>query len=249
MKLNKCLPLLLLSLCFTVGCNTAAPLAKTDYVTFAKVKQIPQKYTLFQQSWFDYPELSKYKKIYIAPVTNKPIVLNNFWNKDVRFQSVLDEKADYEKYEKYLANAFKDAIKKDKQWQLAAKPGPGILKLQLYVNQLEPQNPFLGTLYNVTTFTPIGLVTLPLKTAACTYWEVGPAAAIEAYLTVPETSEIIAIIADRKKGRVALFNSRSFSSYSPLRQLADIWANDFVKMLANSRHKRLEKDPVFIWFQ
>ncbi|MCP3968442.1 MAG: DUF3313 domain-containing protein [Lentisphaerae bacterium] len=249
MKLQKWIPLLLLALLFTAGCNTAEPLEKTEYVSFKNVPQISDEASLFQKAWFDYTKLEKYDKIYVAPVTNSPNLENNFWNKDIRQQTPEEEKDAYIEYQQYLCNAFKEAINADSRWQLAEKPGPGVLKLQVYTVQIAPQNSFIGAFSNVTSFTPIGLIILPFKTAARTTWDIGSSAAIEGYLTDSESKEIMAAFADRKKGRVALFNSREFTSYSPLRQLADVWGGDFVKMLNNSEQKKLEKDPVFTWFQ
>ncbi|QSH41259.1 DUF3313 domain-containing protein [Lentisphaerota bacterium ZTH] len=249
MKAVKWVPLLLLSLLFAAGCNTAEPLEKTEYVSFENVPQIPEEYSLFQKAWFDYPKLAKYNKIYVAPVTNRPDLENNFWNKDVKQQTADEEKAAYTEYQTYLCNAFKEAINADGRWQLVDKPGTGILKLQVYTVQIVPQNSFIGAFSNVTSFTPIGLIILPFKTAARTTWDIGSSAAIEGYLTDSDTREIMAAFADRKKGRVALFNSREFTSYSPLRQLADLWGKDFVRMLNNSDQKKLEKDEVFTWFQ
>ncbi|QSH41267.1 DUF3313 family protein [Lentisphaerota bacterium ZTH] len=250
MKIQHYLPLLFLPLIFAAGCNTATPMEKNEYVSFNNLQQIPPAYSLFQKSWFDYKNLKKYHKIYVAPVNNKPDLENNFWNEDIKQQTPEEEKAAYTEYQTYLSNAFKEAINADPCWQLTDKPdGPETLKLQVYTVQIIPQNSLIGAFTNLTSFTPIGLIILPFKTAAKTAWDLSSSAAIEGYLTDPVTNQVLGAFADRKKGRVALFNTREFSSYSPLRQLADLWGEDFVKMLDNSDHKKLEKDEIFTWIQ
>ena len=237
------------ALMFAGGCHRAAPAeAQTKFLPEPRRMRSLDEDAAINKIWKD-PQVNifQYDRIIVVPVrTDEHLERSWMERNNVRYWMDKDSQ-DFAEFARYTEHAYKEAIYKDKRLKLAGKPGPKTLILEIALVKIVPGKPILGGIKNITNFTIIGLILLPLKTAASTTLDMSTQAsvAMEAILRDSETREVLAIFADREKQKSAIFSTRDFTAYGNLRQIADEWAKTFVKMM----NKQQAKPPeVFVWF-
>lgn len=234
---------------FATGCHRANPMeAQTKFLPDPKRMSAMDEDGPINKIWRD-PEsdILSYDRIIVMPVSLDYQFPRTWMERNnVRYWMDKDQQ-DFSEFARYTERAYKKAIYKDKRLSLAGRPGPKTLILEVALVKIVPGKPILGGIRNITNFTIIGLILLPLKTGASTTLDMAThsSVAMEAKLRDSETGKLLAMYADREKQKTAIFSTRDFTAYGNLRQIADSWAENFVKMMNKKKAKPFE---VFVWF-
>jgi hypothetical protein len=188
----------------------------------------------FQRFWVD-PDAKSlhYNKIMIVPVFVES-QFDRTWMERNNIRTWLgDENDDIKDFAKYTEEAFKEAIKKSKTYQLATEPSPQTLILELALVKIVPGKPVLRGLGNISNLTPIGFILMPIKVSvgATTESPLQASVAVEGNIRDSMTKKIIASFADNEKQSAAIFNLNDFTAYGNLRQIVNEWARQFVECL------------------
>ncbi|OGV51599.1 MAG: hypothetical protein A2017_08360 [Lentisphaerae bacterium GWF2_44_16] len=178
---------------------------------------------------------ANYDKIMIMPVYTKK-QLPKSWLERNNMRTWLDvEDQDTADFAKYTEDAFKTALKENKnnRFKLVDKPGPGVLVLELALVKIVPGKPAIGTLKNLSNLTPIGFILVPIKMTkqANTESPMESSVAIEGRIRDGATGKVIAMFKDRKKQETAFFNLDDFRAYGNLKDIMEEWARQFVMVL------------------
>ena len=221
-----------MSLLVLAGCK-AAPVESTSFLDNSK-KMSRNPNIPVHRVWKEpTTSIADYDKIYVKPVFTKHMVENTALENLNVHTWLSNEKKNVAEYAKYVAEAFKKAIKKSKRFTLADAPGPKTMTLELSLVKLVPGKPILGAISNLGRLTPIGLMLSPLTMAfhGGTDGPTKSSVAIEGRIIDSQTNNLVAMFADRRKEKTAYFNARDFRPHGNPEQIADEWAADFVKVL------------------
>lgn len=219
------------------GCSSVERLAKASpapdsgFLTNASQMTEQRERFPFNRVWIS-PEFRKqrqnYKSVILAPVKTSHLEHMDWWQKQsARTQE--DLSADADTIARYTHNAFADAIANDPshRYVVAAKPGPGTLKLEIALVELVPSKAFLNAASTVGGFF------VPGAGLAATAGK--GSVAIEARLTDSTSGKLLAQMADREEGKSAVVDIAGMSWYSSAKTTIDEWAAQFVR-LANSEY-------------
>ncbi|HJO94031.1 MAG TPA: DUF3313 domain-containing protein [Victivallales bacterium] len=184
------------------------------------------------KAWVDENGIRKYDKILIEVEIYKNQLPQNGWNKTSAYNLVSTHKEDLQYLKHYIKQSFQKSIEKSNYYQLTEVPGDNTLRLKLIIVQVILNKPILGAISNISMFTPIGLILSPLKyTGKSLSPNSGGAISIEGVISDSETGKIYSVFADREKGRVALFNSKDFSTFGNIRFIINKWSINIVTLL------------------
>jgi hypothetical protein len=200
-----------------------------------------QKYDLlpFQKAWKSKDFVSsKYNAIMVLPVFTQDQV-DKSWMEESNVRTWMDkESQDVKDFAEYTAAAFRNAVKQSKNYQLTDKPGPQTLILELALVKIVPEKPVLGAAKNLATpiassFNLIALAVAPVRAAAESASDspLQASVAIEGRIRDSVSKKIVATFADREKQVAAIVNLQDFTAYGNLRQIVDMWANEFLQIL------------------
>ncbi len=184
------------------------------------------------KAWGEPKKISLYDNI-IVEVKISPRQLEQSWwaNQNIR-RLVASKENDMKYVAEYAQKSFVEAFKKSKSIKLTKTPGPKTMVLEFAIVQVIPNKPVLGAISNLTSFTPIGLILLPIKLGAKGVAnDTGGAIAMESIMRDSKSGKILAVFADRQKGRVALFNAKEFTVYANIRAIIDQWTANVVSAL------------------
>lgn len=214
------------------GCSTA-PVKDSGFLENGK-KMSKQKGIPSHRVW-KAPETSikDYDNIIIKSVfTKKQLESSTMENMNIH-TSLSNHDKNVATFAKYIKAAFQKAVKKSKRFNLVTKASPKTMILELSLVKVVPGKPILGAIANLSNLTPIGFLISPLKMAASANTDkpTQSSVAIEGRIIDANTNKAIAMFADRRKERTAFFNTKDFRPYGNPEQIADEWADDFVRVL------------------
>ncbi len=214
------------------GC-TSPPAEETVFIPpeYAHLMKVRED-AAFQKAWGKPEEIRKYDKINIAVVIS-PKQLDESWWASNNIRNLVSSKEDDMKYvAEYTRDSFLKAFAKSKHFKLVANSGPDTMALEFAIVQLVPNKPILGAVSNLSSLTPIGLMMLPLKVGAKSASDdTGGAIAMESILRDSTSGAVMAVFADREKGKAALFNAKEFTAYANVREIIDTWTAHIVTAL------------------
>ena len=211
------------------GCKSPQP-EETVFIPpeYAKLMKQAENADL-QRAWAKPMEIRKYDKIKIAVVIS-PRQLDQSWWASNNVRNLVSSKQDDMTYvAEYTRDAFIKAFKSSKHFQLTDQPGPGTLALEFAIVQVVPNKPVLGAISNLSSLTPIGLIIIPIKMGTkSASGNTGGAIAMESVMRDSQNGALLAVFADREKGKTAIFNTKEFSAYANIRAIIDTWAKNIV---------------------
>ena len=130
----------------------------------------------------------------------------------------------------YAQDSFSSAFGSSRYFKLVSQPGPGTLKINVYITEIVINDGVLGTLANIPA--PTWILTEPLGMGIQYIGDKGGGAlAIEIVITDSVTNKVVAVFDSREKGVFALFNTERFSMYSSNRRIINAWSEDLVSTL------------------
>ena len=176
--------------------------------------------------------IRKYDKIKVGVVISPRQLEESEWQ-GMNVRNMVSSKDDDMTYvAEYARESFVRAFKDNKQIKLTDKPGPDTLGLDFAIVQVVPNKPILGAISNLSSLTPIGLIIIPLKMGAKgASSDSGGAIAMESVLRDSVNGKILAVFADREKGKTAIFNAKEFTAYSNIRAIIDAWTKNIATAL------------------
>jgi len=184
------------------------------------------------RAWGDPGQIRKYDKIIVEVEISPSQLEQSWWAKQNIRRLVASTESDMKYVADYTQKSFAEAFAKSHDFKLVKEPGPGTLALEFAIVQVVPNKPVMGAVSNLGSLTPIGLILLPVKLGMKGVSEnTGGAVAMESILRDSETGRILAVFADREKGRVAFFNAKEFLVYGAVRDIIDQWTANIVTAL------------------
>ncbi|HCE42025.1 MAG TPA: hypothetical protein DET40_00565 [Lentisphaeria bacterium] len=228
------------------GCSTmydwlrADPAPQTSFLdgNFRMVEQSPD--FPFRKMWIDKDtDLRKYKRIIVAPVTTGHLMDSAAWDKFDERSVAGELKDDSKDIAKYMELSFYNAISYDprKRFMLVDKAGPGTLRLEIALVQLQPSKAELNYAENI-----IGIIVWPVS--FLTIFNSGTTA-FEGILRDSQTGKVVCAIADREKDEAAIFNIPGFTYYGNARYFTDRWSRQFVDFMNAKDYTKLKTDFPF----
>ncbi len=224
------------------GCNST-PARKSDpapemvYIP-KEYQQLMKKidYSGVQKAWIKPDEIKNYSKITVAVITSPKQLASTDWQSFNSRYLVSSYNDDMQYVAKYTSNSFLDAFKKSKTLRLTATPGNSTMVLEFAIVQIVPNKPVIGAVTNLTSLTPIGILLLPAKlTLKGDSDNTGGSIAMEAVLRDSRTGAVLAVFADRQKGKTAIFSAKEFTAYANVREIIDRWTANTVTALDQIR--------------
>jgi len=215
------------------GCRSAQP-DQTVVIPpeYAKLMKTYSENDGPHRAWADLAQIRKYDKIIVEVEISPTQLEESWWAKQNIRRLVASTESDMKYVADYTQKSFAEAFTKSRDFKLVKKPGPDTLVLEFAIVQVVPNKPVLGAISNLSSLTPIGLILLPVKLGMKGVTDnTGGAIAMESILRDSETGKILAVFADREKGRVALFNAKEFLVYGGVRAIIDHWTANLVTAL------------------
>jgi len=191
----------------------------------------------FRRIWIDKStELSKYRKIIVAPVSTNNLIAASGWDKVQGRTVVGDVKKDSAEIAKYMHASFKNSLYNDpkKRFIVVDKPGPDTLSLELALVQLVPSKADLNVVENVVGFVvwPVGFLTVFNSGST----------AFEGILRDSQTGKIVCSFVDRETDEPAVVNLPGFTYYGNSRYFIDRWSRQFVDFMNAKDYRKLKTD-------
>jgi len=238
MRLKLCLRPLLTAAAMTVfiaGCKSPqaqeSVFIPPEYAALMRAHSTPEtaEETGMHEAWGK-PELIKdYDKIKVAVVISPKQLSETWWegtNGRYLFSTPQD---DLQYVAEYARESFMKSFKNSKRFKLVTTPGPKTLVLEFAIVQLVPNKPVLGAVSNLGSLTPIGAMMIPLKLGAkSASGDSGGAIAMESVIRDSTTGQVLAVFADREKGKTSLFSFNEFTPYSNARAIINRWTDNIV---------------------
>ncbi len=237
------------------GCKASPTEGHSSFLSKAEAAKMKELELVPVQKVWKNPKIdtAHYKKLMVKPVVIPEQLKRSTMEKtNVRNMLGIDS-GDMEDLAKYLRQAIIKAVKENKVIELADKPGPNTVAIQLALVKVVPGKPIAGALGNLGNLTPIGFIISPIKVSVqgSTDNAMQASVAIEGRITDSQTGKTVAVFADRRKQRAAFFNFNDFTSHGNLRQISDEWALQLVKALREkplSTGKKIESSgPVTLF--
>lgn len=216
-----------LGLCICISGCKAPPGRHTEFIDssiMTKCQDLP-----FHSAWIkEGVELSKYEKVYIAPVNTTYILFDekDWWK--YAGKSYSDLKKDVEKIGIYMREAFINAYKDDpdKRFKVVNVPDAKTFIVELAIIELSPNKPYL----KLARFAPFGggaAASIANETTLSTV-------AFESRIRDNQTGKVIAMFADREQEKKYLLTTKNWTWYAHAEEIMRDWAKQFVEL--SKRH-------------
>ncbi len=222
---------LLFALIFT-GCASRspvpAPINIPSQYAYKMDNELDQ--TGFQLGAMDYTALKQYNKAILSVKMSDQLVPPGPFDYLKTGYIVYNQQDVVDSILPYAQNAFRSAFSSSKYFNLAPAPGPGTLKINVYITQIVINDAVLGTIGNIPS--PGWIITKPIGVGIQYISEKGGGAvAVEIIVTDSQTNQVLAVFADREKGVFALLNTERFYMYASIQRIIKAWSEDLVSTL------------------
>jgi len=217
---------------------------------YAKLMKSPHRIP-FQKAWARPKLIRKYDKIMISTKVS-PVQLKNGVLAKQNVRNYLGKnKQDIVELAEYTAKSFKKAFNKSRKIGIASKPGPKTMSLEFAIVQAVPNKAVSGAILSTWGLVPgIGWLFTPINVKLKgEIDDLGGVTAMETIIRDSETGEMLVVIADRVKGKMAFFNAKNYTSYGGARQVIDIWTRNIVEALDQTKEGKLvhiDKEKTYV---
>jgi Protein of unknown function (DUF3313) len=207
---------------------------------YAKLMKSPHRIP-FQKAWARPELVRKYDKIMIKTEVS-PVQLEGgiVGNQNLR-KYMGEHKKDIVELANYTADSFKKSFAKSRELKIVNKPGPKTMSLKFAIVQVVPNKAVVGAISSTWGLVPgIGWLFTPIKVKLKgDIDDLGGVIAMETIIIDSETGEILVVVADRVKGKMAFFNAKNYTAYGGARQIIDIWTKNIVEALDQNKEGKL----------
>eukprot|EP00828_Plagiopyla_frontata_P004379 TRINITY_DN11568_c0_g1_i2.p1 TRINITY_DN11568_c0_g1~~TRINITY_DN11568_c0_g1_i2.p1 ORF type:complete len:261 (-),score=14.03 TRINITY_DN11568_c0_g1_i2:145-927(-) len=240
----------MLSTVFISGCRSSQA-EKTVFIPdeYAKLMKDHSEDAGLHRAWGAPDKIRKYDKINVDVIISPRQLGETWWQQQNARRLVASQDEDMKYVAEYAQKSFREAFEKSKYFTLTDKPGSKTLALEFAIVQVVPNKPVLGAMANLSNLTPIGLILFPVKLSLKGVSEdAGGAIAMESVMRDSESGKIVAVFADREKGRLAYFNVKEFTAYANVRAIIDQWTQNIVTALDQIKEgKKVKIDHDFLF--
>ncbi|MDD3118262.1 MAG: DUF3313 family protein [Victivallales bacterium] len=236
------IPVLILLLLGMAGCRIA-PAKPAGFVNPAVMRPSPED-TAFRREYVaaDYNP-DRIRKIFIKPVIFTDTIKNNNMQGMSTREMIGLHRDDIKDLVDYAYTALRQAVPKNSNFQVADRPGPDTLNIELALVQVVPGKPFYKGAMLLLVF-PIGTA-VDSCVNLITDNSFNAQAAMECRIT-DASGKLVMGLADNEKNKAAILNLLNFTTYGNQRQMIDEWAQNIVKQLANIKGKSVPAPAVFV---
>jgi hypothetical protein len=214
--------------------NDAAPEAFEESSKMGEIDEVPFNEAWFAPGWND-PARSS---IVIAPVDTS-LVRESKWWKEAKKEGKLDELAkDLQELADFTREEFQSAFREDEnhRFEVVGSPRSGSVVFELAIVDVEPNKASLGALGLAATIlaAPLGVAILAKEAAK-------GGIAMEGRIKDADSGEVIALFADREKGKFAPINVARATAFGEVQKSIREWSEQWVKV-ANAAPGEKVKD-------
>jgi len=211
------------------GCKSP-PAQPTAFIGGAEGLEQVVEIKSYHRSWAKRDaDWSRFKKIYVAPVSVKYLAQRAGWQKASFAES---DRQGVEELAAFTREAFIAAHRANKNTnalEVADGPDDATLVLEMAITELVPTKAWLNS----------------ISTAAIGWAPDKGLIAMEARLRDGRSREIIAVFADREQGKESLFNAKNFTWYSHARSIIEEWAAQSVEITNAGEGEAVSDSPAF----
>jgi len=223
---------LVISLITLGGCKASSKNDPTRYTDTAS-KMTEQDNVPFNKSWFT-PDWNGPLRtsIVIAPVDTQLVKQSDWWKKaeEKNAEKLADVERDLRELADFTRDEFRKAFQEDEKHRFTVLDSPqtGSILFQLAIIDVDPNRAALGALGLAATIlaAPLGVAILAKEGAK-------GGIAMEGRMKDANTGQVIALFADREKGKFAPINVARATTFGEVQKSIREWAEQWVK-LANA---------------
>lgn len=210
------------------------PSAFSESSRMTKQKQVPFKRAWFAPGWND-PERSS---IVIAPVDTRLVKQSSWWRKAAEQEKTAELGKDLQELADFTREEFQKAFREDdaRRFSVVDSPRAGSVIFELAIVDVEPNKKSLGAIGLAAS-----LLAAPLGVAILAKEGAKGGVAIEGRLKDARTGEVIALFADREKGKFAPINVARATAFGEVQKSIREWSEQWVKV-ANAEPGEKVKD-------
>lgn len=211
------------------GCK--APPGKTspfisETAGMVEVKEIKAYHRAWARKDVDW---SRFKKIYIPPVSTKYLQQRTSWQKSSFAEYDPQGVAQLADFTRQAFIAAHRANQSTNRLEVVNRPDANTVLLELAITELVPTKAWLNS----------------ISTAAIGWAPDKGLIAIEARLRDSANGKIIAVFADREQGKDSLFNIKDFTWYSHVKAIIEEWARQSVEITNAAEGTVISDSPAF----
>lgn len=217
---------------------------------YAELMKSPHRIP-FQKAWARPKLIRKYDKIMISTKVS-PVQLKNGTLAKQNMRNYLGKnKQDIIELAQYTAKSFKKSFSTSRKIKMVSKPGQKTMLLEFAIVQAVPNKAVSGAILSTWGLVPgIGWLFTPINVKLKgEIDDLGGVTAMETIIRDSETGEILAVVADRVKGKMAFFNAKNYTAYGGARQVIDIWTRNIVEALDQVKEGKLvhiDKEKTYV---
>lgn len=176
---------------------------------YARLMKSPERIP-FQKAWARPELIRKYDKITIKTEVSPVQLESGELGKQNLRNYIGSDKKDIVELAEYTAKSFKKSFAKSRRIKIVNKPGPKTMLLQFALVQVVPNKAVVGAITSTWSLVPgIGWLFAPINVKIKgEIDELGGVTAMETIIVDSETGEMLAVVADRVKGKMAFFNAK-----------------------------------------
>ncbi|UDQ97473.1 DUF3313 family protein [Lentisphaerota bacterium WC36G] len=234
MKFDSKLSLKIFLLVFLGICISGCRSKQIESNIYLKEKALskidPQSESIKDRIWFD-KKIKNFDKVQVNVQLTPEMIEGSFMENVTTRELFYSKDNDFNYVKEYVKESFKNSFNNSRHFKLVNENNGDSLVLNFYITQIIRGKPVLGAIGNISSFTPIGLILLPIKLGVKGISdEHGGVIAMETTICDSQQN-LYAVIVDRQKGSVALFNLKDFTTYGNIRTNINQWTKNIVNAL------------------
>lgn len=200
----------------------AQPAAGTGYVPMHQLANIP--YLPFDRAWIKQGvDWQRYRTLYVAPVNTDYLVRANWWQESIRADQI---QQDVQNMATFMRTQFITAFQNDPHHRLRVvmSPEKGSLTLEMAITELVPSKVLLNVVKVAGPY-GLGLAAGALERGT----EAQSTVAFEGRVKDTDTSQTVAMFADRQYATFRPIDLKGFTWYANAEDIVEQWAKQSVE--------------------
>ena len=231
------------------GCKTTEKIMKADAAPDSGFLSEPERMAEhrerapFNRMWSD-PNFSaaRYGTLVVAPVNTEHVLEGNRWARaNVRqFRIEKDIASIATDFREKVIEEFEESD--DNRFKVVDEPGDDTLILELAITELVPGKAFIGAV-GVASWgapLPIGIPAGAVASFADDGWM-----AIEGRVREAKSGQVMAMFADREKGKTRILDLEAATWYGHARESMNDWAEQLVRLANTPKDVQVDDSKAF----
>jgi Protein of unknown function (DUF3313) len=231
------------------GCKTTDKILKADAAPDSGFLSEPERMAEdrarapFNRAWAD-PSFSaaSYRTLFVAPVNTEHVLKENAWARaNVRqFRIEKDIASIATDFRKIVIEEFRDSD--DNRFEVVETPRDDSMILELAITELVPGKAFIGAVGLAAWGAPlpIGIPAGAVASFADDGWM-----AIEGRVRDAKSDQVMAMFADREKGKTRILDVEAATWYGHARESMHDWAEQLVRLANTPKDVQVDDSAAF----